>query len=250
MIEQVLYLGNSDFQAQVLQYQCAKPALQSILIMPPTGGTNYLDRSYAKTLCENGFDVVILEHWTQDNEFTLDLQIHRKFYLRAQKAIGMVLEHIKTPFVGILGTSVGAIHAAIAVSRFEKIDAAFTITGGAGVNEIIALSEQEILVDAKKKRFEMLGFKNDQEYIHALKPYIPYEPLTMPKPNSHQILGMAIASKDTVVPIRNQNLLRKFWSPKTVIEVSGNHKYSIIKTWFFHRQKIVEFFKNASVKEH
>ena len=245
MIELVQHWGSVDFQTQVSHYQCSRPALESILIIPPTGGVNFLDRSYARTLCKNGFDVVILERWSQDDEYSLDLQIHERFYQRAQRAIGIALENIKTPFVGILGTSVGAIHAAIAVSRFARISAAFTITGGAEINQITALSEQDVLVDAKEKRFKIHGFKNEQEYAEALKAHIPFEPSLLPRPSSKQILGMVIASADTVVPTYNQDLLRKLWSPQTVLEVSGNHKFSIIKTWLFHRQKIVDFFKAA-----
>lgn len=246
MIAQVLHWGHADFQVQVLQYQCERPAAHSIVIVPPTGGTNFLDRSYAKVLCENGFDVVILERWTQDDEFSLDLQVHERFYQRAQKAIGVVLDNIKTPFVGILGTSIGAIHAAIAVARFNKISAAFSITGGAELGELVALSEQDVLVHAKKKRFKTHGFKSDQEYIQALKRHLPFDPLTLPQPSADKALGMVIATADTVVPTRNQMLLKKVWSPDMILEVSGNHKLSIFKTWLFHQQKIVDFFRTAS----
>jgi len=245
MIEQALTWGNSDFQAQVMQYQCQQPSLQSILIIPPTGGTNFLDRSYAKVLCENGFDVVILERWTQDDEYSLDLQVHERFYERGQRAIGIVLENIKSPFVGILGTSVGAIHAAIAVAQFSKIRAAFSIAGGVSISEIVALSDQEVLVDAKEKRFKIHGFKNNQEYIEALKPYLTLEPLLLPSPLGKQ-LGMMISTADKTVPTSSQRMLQNLWSPEMVLEVSGSHKSSIVKTWLFHRQKIVNFFKAAS----
>lgn len=247
MTEQVLYWGDIAFKAQVLQYQCAKPTNQSVLILPPTGGTNYIDRGYAEILCKNGFDVVILERWSDDDEFSLDLEIHERFYERAQKAIGIALENIKTPFVGVLGTSIGAIHTAIAVPRFEKINAAFSITGGAELSNIIALSEQSILVDVRKKRFKIHGYKNDEEYIEALKPHIPYEPMKMPLPAKKPSLGMVLAMKDTVVPTYTQNLLRQLWSPQTVLEIPSNHTCSIVNTWLFQRQKIVDFFRTAAL---
>lgn len=101
-------------------------------------------------------------------------------------------------------------------------------------------------IDAKKKRFQIHGFKSNQEYIQALKPHLPLDPLTLPQPSAGKPLGMVIATADTVVPTRNQMLLKKVWLPGMILEVSGNHKFSIIKTWLFHKKKIVDFFRTAS----
>jgi hypothetical protein len=238
--------GDSEFQVRVLKFESQQPNKKSILIVPPTGGTNFLDRSYAKVLCKNGFDVFILERWTDDDEYSLDLSIHERFYARGQKAIEIALENIKSPFVAILGTSVGGIHAAIAIARFKNLNAAFAIASGASIGEIIALSDQEVLVQARKQRFEIHGFKDDQEYIEALTPHLPLEPLQLPTPPKHKQLGMVIARADTTVPTQTQRVLEQLWMPRVVVEVSGNHFFSILKTWFFHRRKIVEFFKSAA----
>jgi hypothetical protein len=31
-----------------------------LIILPPTGGTNFIDRSYAKMFCQNGYQVITL----------------------------------------------------------------------------------------------------------------------------------------------------------------------------------------------
>ena len=50
---------DGDFKVQILQYNCesdpVKAADKTLLIMPPTGGTNYIDQSYAKQFCKAGF---------------------------------------------------------------------------------------------------------------------------------------------------------------------------------------------------
>jgi hypothetical protein len=94
-----------SIEVNVSTYKAKKTALGSILILPPTGGSNVIDRLYAKTLRSAGFDVYILKHWTGDDEYSLELEIHQRLYEKAQKAIGKVLSDIETPFIGILGTS-------------------------------------------------------------------------------------------------------------------------------------------------
>lgn len=238
--------GDSSFQVQVSQFQSSKAKGRSLLILPPTGGTNVLDLSYAKNLCENGFEVIILEHWTEDDEYSLELEIHQRFYARAQKAISIVLAHIKTPFVGVLGTSVGAIHSAIAMGTQERIDAAFVIVGGAPVANVIAYSDQEILVEARKKRFEVYKFNDNQEYAKELDQILSLDPGKLPTHYRNKFLGMVISKEDTTVPVGTQRALRDLWKPQVVYEFSNNHFISIIKTWLFHKDDIVEFFNKAA----
>ena len=148
-----------------MKYEHKRANTNTIIIVPPTGGTNILDRNYGETLCAKGSDVFILEHLTDDNEHSLDLNIHQRFYERAQKAIGLTLKNINSSFVGILATSVGAIHAAIATHHFNRIQAAFLIVGGAPISEVIAFSDQDVLVQARKKRFETMSFTSQQAKI-------------------------------------------------------------------------------------
>lgn len=221
---------------------------KSILIMPPSGGTNYIDRSYAKQLCKSGFDVYILDQWTDYDEYNLELEIHQRFYQRGQDAIGIVLEQITSPFIGVLGTSVGAEHATIAASRFKKIDSVFIILGGAPISKILVESSQEILVDAHKKRLSLYGFKSANEYEAALDKVFTWEPLKMGNGFSNKDLGMVISTEDTVVPSKYQKTLVDFWNPRTVIKLSNSHLFSVVKTWFCYSGKILEHF-NRGAKE-
>src|SRR5688500_14956213 len=115
---QVVTFNDGQFKTGILKYPSQDSDKRSIILMPPTGGTNLIDRSYASTLCERGFDVYILEQWTGGSEYNeLDLLIHEKHYHLAQKAIGLTIENIRSSrFIGILGTSAGGIHASIAMS--------------------------------------------------------------------------------------------------------------------------------------
>ena len=142
--------GSAEFQVRVAKYSGTEPSSKSLLILPPTGGENYIDRSYAKDFSSLGYDVYILQSWTGVDELSIDLEIHQRLYGRGQKAIELVLNQINSPYIGLLGTSVGALHGAIAASKQDKLDSVFIITGGAPIAEVIILSDQKAMQDLKQ----------------------------------------------------------------------------------------------------
>lgn len=248
-----VHYSEGDFQVQVLRFLSTQASPESIekkttpaiLIVPPTGGANVLDRSYARNLSSAGFDVYVLEHWTDDGESSLELEIHRRFYARAQRAIDLTLKHVESPFVGILGTSVGALHASVAMSTQDRLRAAFVIVGGTPIASVIAKTDQGVLVEARKKRFGLYNFKNTEDYVAALDQVLPLEPRKLPMLFKDKALGMVIADSDTVVPAQEQLQLKEFWNPQTIYEFSNNHFFAILKTWLFHRTDISQFFVDA-----
>lgn len=235
-------LEKTGFQVQVSKFQTENENQKSILIVPPTGGTNFMDRSYAKFFCENGYDVFILNHWTDDDEYSLDLQIHERFYSRAQQAVELTLSYINSRFIGVLGTSVGAIHAVNAIQSFSKIDAAFLIVGGGPIPEVIANSDQEVLVQARQRRFELYSFKNINEYIQILRKNLTFNSFKK-SANPHLQVGMVIADADTTMPTKNQIELQSVLAPKKILHVDGNHLFAILKTWLCYKTEIVHFFE-------
>lgn len=238
-------IGSGEFKVQVSEYESSGER-GTLLILPPTGGSNILDRSYASLFCENGFRVFILEHWTGDDEHSYELEIHQRFYARSSKAIGLVVAEIKDGFIGIFGTSVGALHTAVATGLEERIRAAFVVVGGSPIAEVIATSDQGAMVDAKKKRFEKYGFKNETEYEEALDRVLPLEPQKPVMNYKGKIFGMVVSTRDTTVPTKTQRTLQALWNPEVLFEFSNDHFFSILKTWFWLRDDIVEFFKKAS----
>jgi dienelactone hydrolase len=236
----------ADFQVQSLRYRAERPGLKTLLLIPPTGGTNFIDRGYAEKFCENGFDVYILDHWTGDNEYNLDLEIHQRFYARVQRGIGLILANVSSSFIGILGTSVGGIHTAVAMGLHDRLDAAFVIVGGAPLAEIIVNSDQDVLVEAKKKRYQVFHFSNDQEYIDSLDRAFALDPLKLPRRFVGKPLGMVISSNDLTVPTKNQRDLEKFWQPQITYVRSTSHTSTVVRTWLFDKDKIIDFFQNAA----
>lgn len=240
--------STSDFQVSSLSYKTLSPDSPAILIVPPTGGTNFMDRSYARSFCENGFDAYILDRWTDDNESNFDLEIHQRFYGRAQKAFDLLIEKITNSDIGIMGTSVGALHAAIGIGRISKLKAAFVITGGVTIPEVVVHSDQKAMMTAKTKRFKMYNFKSDQDYLVALSKALNLDPMKLPNPTGKK-LGMVIATEDTTVPTENQIKLKDFWHPEVFYEIHNNHVPAIVKTWLFYKPDVIRFFQSASPKK-
>lgn len=230
-------------------YRSVQPGQKSVLIIPPTGGENILDRSYASNLCETGFDVYLLKHWNNDADQNVDLGIHQRAYDSVQKAIAETIQQIRSPFIGILGTSVGAIHAASAMSIHPRLDAGFVIVGGAPVANVIAMTDQKDLADARKIRYKMFSFKSDADYISALDKEIQTDPFKLPRGFRGKTLGMVISSQDTMVAYEFQVRLKDLWQPETLIELKNGHFFAILKTWVFYKLDIVQFFRDAAAKK-
>ena len=240
--EDFLTLKKDQFVSEIVKYSPEKETTPSIvLIIPPTGGMNFIDKSYAKNICEKGQTSIILKNWTNDNEYNLELEIHHRFYKRAQKAIELVLESFPTKEFSILGTSVGGLHASIATARHEQIKKALLIVSGGGIASIIANTSQDILVDAKKKRFSLYKFKDNNHYISELKKVLPFEPLAMNVDKSKK-LAMIISNNDSVVPTINQLRLIKHWNLKILDESSLGHTATVVYTWLFNSDKVINFF--------
>lgn len=237
--------GNDEFKVNVTTYtknSRASLAHKSLIIVPPTGGTNIIDRSYGRTFCGADFAVYVLNGWSEDTETDTDIEIHQHFYGQAQKAIHAVLNKITTPFVGILGTSVGALHASIAAATIDRLNAALFIVGGAPIAEIVVNSDQEAMINLRIARSQRYGFKTAEENILAIGKVFSLEPMGQNPTFKNKNIGMVIAEKDLTVPYANQTKLRDFWQPQYILHLSDNHFWAIVKTWLLYSGSLVDFF--------
>lgn len=240
---ETVFFKDPDFSVETLNYQPASPK-SYVLIIPPTGGTNVIDRSYARNLCKEGIQTYVLSHWTQDDEYKLELSIHTRFYARAYRAIGLVMKNLpKGKEIGLIGTSVGGLHAAIAASRYPDVTRAFIITGGAHIPSIIANSNQEAMKTAWEKRRTLFNFQSKSQYIEALEKVIELEPLNRLAISTPKKFGMVISSEDKTVPTINQERLKALWKPEKILYDNSDHFWTIVKTWLFHADEIYDFFK-------
>ena len=247
-VSEVKY-GSVEFQVNVAKYSGSSPSNKSLLILPPTGGENYIDRSYARDFSRLGYDVYILQSWTGVDEISSDLEIHQRLYGRGQKAIELVLSEISSPYIGLLGTSVGALHGAIAAAKQNKLDSVFIITGGAPIAEVIVLSDQKAMLGLKQKRKDRFGFKNAEENKMAIDKNFSLEPMQLGDGFKEKDLGMVIAENDETVPTTTQQNLKNYWQPKKVISYSSGHFWGIVRTWLLDEDEVIQFFETNAISK-
>ncbi len=222
------------------------PSRKALVIVPPTGRTNYIDRRYAKLFCKAGYDVYIMDQWTNDEETTTELEIHERFYGQAQKAISIVINQIpKNSYVGLIGTSVGGLHAVIAANYQERLDAVFVITAGISVAEVVVNSDQKAMVYLNSERKKNYNLKTDEEVLAAIGTAFTYEPTQLTERYKTRSLGMVIGLQDKTVPTATQKKLEEYWKPKKVINYKNDHFWTIVKAWLFTSDEILEFFEES-----
>ena len=217
-----------------------------ILILPPTKGVTYFEKKYAKRLCKKGFSAFIIKSWKGIDEETIELDIHNRLLGRAQKAILSVL-NTKTKsgdFIGILGTSVGAIHSATALGLYPQIQAGFFIVGGAPIHKVIAYSKEETLTKYRNKR--MKKFQNIKDYAEALDKTLIKEarPLSFIQTAKNKASFTVTALKDQTVPTEYQKVLSQALNAEN-LNVSGSHIFSIVWFYLFHKKKVLQFFEKS-----
>ena len=240
----------NSLSVELLIYK-SKKQKGKVLILPPISGVTYIDKQYARSLCKAGFSAFVIKKWKGMDEESLQLDIHAHLLTTAQKVIAKVIEKKTQPgeFIGILGTSVGAIHSATALGNYDQIQAGFLILGGAPIHKVIAYSDETALKKYRKRRMENFRFKTVEDYALALDKKIPKNvcPLYFSKKAQKKDVFTVIALKDLILPTKYQKELQQAFQSKK-LELSSSHVLSIIKFYFFHSKKMIKFFETSANK--
>jgi surfactin synthase thioesterase subunit len=217
-----------------------------VVVLPPTGGSTYLEHSYSKKLAKRGFYVVRVMGWDKPDETSLDLNIHRKLLTRAQEVVSIIVNDQDFKSYSLLGTSLGALHASISIGQSDKVQTAVLITAGAPLSEVIANSTESGLTRTRNKRFEKFGYKSMTDYEEALKETNIPNALDDKEILRQKEILMVIALKDKTVPTKNQKDLEEAIKPREVITFESGHFWTIMKTWLFNSKDVVSFIKEKS----
>lgn len=239
-------ISAGDLDVQIVHYKAGGESDRAIIIMPPTGGTTFLESRYASLFCSAGFAVYVVEGWTGMSETSIDLGIHHRLFGRAQRAIEGILDAAPESFVGLLGTSVGGLHAATAAGHLQRVSAAFVIAAGAPVADILAYTDQGALQSLRERRMRKFGFNDQKAYRDALSEVFDWEPLSYAAEARKKPLGVIVVKGDETVPAVFQKQLRDAWQPAVDYTVSGfpwaTHMVGIVQAWWLHADDILDFF--------
>ncbi len=227
------------------------PKSQTMILLPPTGGEGFIDRSYARYFCRKlPIKIIMLTNWEGKyivKENPLNLKAHDLSAIRSFWAIRHTLEFIGQSNVKLFGTSVGAIVGALSIALEDRISGGVLIVGGGGMPEIISKSTEKNLVEIKELRKNDLGFSDQSAYEKILSDNIKIDPKTFVDELSKKTVYYVVATEDETVPTKNQLLLSKAAKKNEFIKYYDNsHITAILKTYFFHKKEIKNFLKNHS----
>jgi hypothetical protein len=231
----------------VLNEYEAPGSRRAVIIMPPTGGENVIDQSYANMLCSRGIRAVIVRSFELFPEDGVDLKMYDIEALRSLAAIRQTAEYLErtgTTSIGLLGTSLGAVQGAFGVMVDDRINTATLIVGGLGLARIAAASEEPAQAELRRIRMDMWNLNQDQ-YLEKLMrsihvdavPYSDDPTLAQRK----KVLSI-VAVGDTYVPTETQMRLYNVWGRQPLITMKRGHISTVMRSAFLHAMEIYSFF--------
>jgi hypothetical protein len=250
---------DDKFTVQVTAWPKGKKEGPSVVIFPPTGGSNFLDRAYARQVADLGGHPLILESWTGWDEVALDPELHDRHISRAIRAYDLVAKEFGLAAPRILGTSVGGMYAAIIVGLGRPVEKLVVIAAGAPFSSVLSHSDQSQLIKLKADRKATWGFTTDEEYERMLagalsqdflKPKV--SPLFIPGASGGISRGygtrlhpddtlVVVLKGDTTVSTESQLALWEAVGQGEKIERSASHVWGIARTYWSDSQKITRF---------
>jgi hypothetical protein len=219
-----------------------------VMILPPTGGVNILDRGYANELCSLGITAAIVSSWRYQDETSLDFEMHNNGALRALAAARHVVEFLDSSeykSIGVLGTSIGAVAGTLVLGFESRVTAAALIAGSANFTDIITTSDEKGAAQLRQARMKKFGYRNLEEYSQAVKKNVWVEPESFIT-SVEEIKSLVIsADNDSTVLSEYQLELAELLQTDNHIHRSGNHLQVIKDSFCYNRNEITDFFVKA-----
>ncbi len=230
--------------------------LPMVVMLPPTGGMNLLDRRMADSFCDEKIVSAIIEDdfaniVYQAQQKLLPPEDHERSYYRAvagvkaMMAFGANDPNVQSDKIGVFGVSLGGILGAFVMSTQAQISAGYMIVAGGDVPYILAQSQQEDVSAIRRKRMNEQGFKDRIEYENFLRNYISIDPMDIASTMLPETLRMVIARRDKTVPTANQLALHKAYGEPEAVYYNQDHVDTVIDALFLSssRARVTRFFK-------
>ncbi len=227
----------------------------AVLMLPPIGGINYLDRKTAETLCDSDMAAIILTNdfaniEKQANGKLLPPEDHQETFYRigaAMKGAMVMIEqdpNLDEKRVGVFGVSLGGILSAFVMATQPSIAAGYFVVAGGDIPQILATSDQDEVSVIRRKRMRELNMESNEEYEDYLRDYITYDPVDLALTMLPETLNMVIATEDRHVPTDNQYLLHEAFGEPEAHFYNDSHVSTVLYFLFpsSGRRKVARFF--------
>lgn len=227
---------------EYLPYFKVSHKIQAVVIIPPTGGENFLDRGLAKYLSRQGLRVVIAQKWDRDNEplTQYDLKRHDRLHERAVRALQKIIDWMGCSHVAVVGASLGGIYGSMLAGLDPRVERAVIVAAGGSLADVVAYGDQELLNNLRSLRFKNFKYTSPTQYAQALHTAIEWDTSRFARPEHASRISFVISDKDRTVPASTQWTLYKAWgSPERLKVIKNDHVLSIVRTYQFNRAWIL-----------
>ena len=247
--KKLVYPDGSQLQMLIYTHDIFTDDQPTILVVPPTGGTNVIDRNLARYYCNNSFRAVILDHWTGDDpDFNVsNLKAHYQELQDGENAVRRAVHYFSQSNIGISTSSRGAIAISAIAHKLEaNVKAVFLAVPGSPLHLNVTQAGEESLKELREKRLEYFGISQKQYDREMKKVMSPFK--TQNKP-SRLKAAILVSEKDEIVPSKLQlNFVNK-WKPQKAWRTLESHGQTIAMSYFVLRDEILQFFKKHVKKK-
>lgn len=234
----------------------------AVIMVPPVGGINFLDRQMGETFCANNIAAVILT-----NDFAnLDAQAsgellppddHQMSFYRVGAAVKATKAMIRDDLnmneekVGVFGVSLGGILSAFVMSTQPDLSAGYFVVAGGDIPNILAFSEQDKITSIRRKRMKEENLQSKEEYEAFLRQHMTMDPVDMARTMVPETLRMVVATRDDVVPTFNQEMLHFAYGEPKADFLPAGHLDAVLDSLLFggDRKRVARFFKERFAED-
>ncbi len=225
----------------------------AVLLLPPTGGENFTDRSLARSLCQEGISAYIFNY----QQYKADLKNLKSHDQISAVTFGWIEEFLQSrpeSQWGIMGSSLGGMYASMIFGigqgakaphefpSFSKFKSAVLVVAGGSLAEVLATSQQAGVVEQRNFRMKHLGLKSVRDYQDLLKENIQYDPLRLSTAVASENVLVFASITDDDVPSKTQQQLWESWGQAEKTEFSTGHAFTIGRVYLSGSSEIARFF--------
>lgn len=242
-----LKIDATEYKATV--YVPKNTSIKAMLILTPSiEGVTAMETSNAAYFSKRGYVVIVPESFLNEMmKHEPDTEkINADYYKPVVSTIGFI-NHVDYKLklspnlpVFALGSSQGGIISMLLTSHIPRITGAWAIVAGGDLPYIYAHSDVSQLVKFRINHMKFLKIRDNDDYEAYLRLYLKNDPAISCK-DIRVPFHQTIATRDTSVPTKTQELLVKECPPHSVSRHPLNHTSGAL-TAIRDRQEIIAYF--------
>jgi len=213
-----------------------------ILVLPILGGGNSVGASFARYFAHHGYAAVLVHrenhHDLIDEPEVVD-NVLRQIVFDHKQALDWIESRpeLDASRIGVFGTSMGAIKAALIDALDDRIGASVLALAGGDIPYLLTYSEEKGIAE-RRNRYLRERKMNLEEFHQELAPKITCDPIRYAEYMDAGKVLMILALFDKIAPIeKGRELREKIGNPETIYLVSGHYSSILFKNYVKYKAR-------------